>query len=595
MQRSRVRLPIVGLWQREFAGYNLQSFRRDLLAGITVGAVGLPLALAFGVASGADAAAGLVTAILAGIIIGGLGGAAYQISGPTGAMSAILIAISAQYGLVGVWVACVMAGIMLITLGLLRLGRYISFIPSPVITGFTSGIAIIIAVGQLDNVLGVTSEPAENALAKLWHYLTNPPAPDWHTLATAGIVIAVMLILPRFLKAVPASLVGIVLATLVAVGLGWQIPEIGAIPRTIILDNRLTLPAIPWGDLDNLLLPALSIAALGAIESLLCGSVGATMSGRPFSSNHELVAQGLGNILIPFFGGVPATAAIARTSVAIKSNAATRLTSIIHSLVLLLSALALAPLIGRIPLAALGGVLLVTAWRMNEWESIRFYWHAGLRSAMAAMLITMVATAALDLTQAIIIGVTISAIIYIRQSALSASVASEPVDAKKLRAQGYNIQESCPSVRVYYLTGPIFFGSVHTVLAAFNGAERYHTLVISMRGVPLIDAMGAKALTELVEKHEHHGGLVCFTGLQPAVRRTLTQTGLIALVGEEHIYWSAVEAIVELHTHRELHGCSFCDAQGASCLVLSAARARVGLNPPPPEGVGQGLPSPATD
>lgn len=595
MDSSRMRLPIVGIWQREFAGYNLESFRRDLLAGITVGAVGLPLALAFGVASGADAAAGLVTAILAGLIIGGLGGAAFQISGPTGAMSAILIAIAAQHGLAGVWVACVMAGIILVALGLFRLGRYISFIPSPVITGFTSGIAIIIAVGQLDNVLGVQTEGGENALARLWGYLTDPPTPDWHTLATAAIVIAVMVVLPRFLKAVPASLVGIVVATVAAAGLGWQIPVIGAIPRTIILDSRLTLDAIPWGAMGDLLLPAISIAALGAIESLLCGSVGATMSGKPFSSNQELVAQGLGNMLIPFFGGVPATAAIARTSVAIKSHAATRLTSIIHSLVLLLSALALAPLIGRIPLAALGGVLLVTAWRMNEWESIHFYWHAGLRHALAAMVVTMVATAALDLTQAIIIGVTISAIIYIRQSALSAGVASEPVDAKKLRAQGYNIQESCPTMRVYYLTGPIFFGSVHTVLAAFNDAERYHTLVISMRGVPLIDAMGAKALGELVEEHHGRGGQVCFTGLQPAVRRTLERTGLVELVGAEQIYWSAVEAIMALHERREIHGCSFCDSRGAGCSVLSAARARVGMNPPPAEDALPRVPSPASD
>ena len=584
MHITWARLPVLSLLQREFAGYSLDTLRRDLLAGITVGAVGLPLALAFGVASGADAAAGLVTAILASLIIGGLGGAAFQISGPTGAMSAILIAIAAQYGLAGVWVACALAGVMLVLLGLFRLGRYIQFIPAPVITGFTSGIAIIIAVGQLDNVLGVASEPEENALAKLWHYFTNPPTPDWRAVAVAGIVVVTMVLLPRFLKAVPASLVGIVLATLVATALSWDVATIGAIPRTILLDNRLTLGTIPWGELDNLLLPALSIAALGAIESLLCGSVGATMSGKPFDSNQELVAQGLGNLIIPFFGGVPATAAIARTSVAIKSGAATRLTSIIHSLALLLSALALAPLIGRVPLAALGGVLLVTAWRMNEWESIHFYWHSRLRHALIGMVVTMVATAALDLTQAIIIGVTISAIIYIRQSALSAAVASEPVDAARLRAQGYNIQVSCPTMRVYYLTGPIFFGSVHAVLAAFKDAAQYHTLVISMRGVPLIDAMGAKALRELVEEQQARGGLVCFTGMQPAVRTMAERVGLIELVGEEHIYWSGVEAIITLHERREIHGCSFCGAQGAGCQVLQAARERVHLNPPPDRG-----------
>jgi len=536
-------LPGAAFVRREFAGYGLAALRRDLLAGLTVGAVGLPLALAFGVASGADAAAGLVTAIIAGIVIGGLGGAAYQISGPTGAMSAILIAIAAQHGLPGVWVACVLAGAMLILLGLFRLGRYISFIPTPVITGFTSGIAVIIAVGQLDNILGVRTPAAENALAKLWGYLASPPAPDPRTLALAGLVVAVMVVLPRFFRAVPASLVGIVLASLLCASLGWDVPAIGAIPRTILLEQRLSLAAIPWSSLGDLLLPAVSIAALGAIESLLCGSVGATMSGKPFDSNQELVAQGLGNLVIPFFGGVPATAAIARTSVAIKSGAATRLTSVVHALVLLLSALALAPLIGRVPLAALGGVLLVTAWRMNEWETIYFYWHTRIKHALVGILVTMVATAALDLTQAILIGIAISAVIYIRQSALSTVVAREPVDPARLGAPAYEHADGDPSAHVYYLTGPLFFGSVHTVLEALKDAREFRTIVISMRGVPLVDAMGAKALREVVEEQRRRGGTVALSGVQPSVRAMLERTGLVALVGPENIFWSADQAL----------------------------------------------------
>ncbi|MBX0326379.1 SulP family inorganic anion transporter [Oscillochloris sp. ZM17-4] len=575
------RLGLPGMLRREFAGYNRALLQRDLLAGLTVGAVALPLALAFGVASGADAAAGLVTAILAGLIIGSLGGGSFQISGPTGAMSAILIVIAQGYGLSGVWVACVMAGALMLVLGLLRLGRYIAFIPSPVITGFTSGIALIIAVGQIDNVLGVKTEAAENTVAKLWGYIIHPPTPNWQSLAVAGIVMATMLLLPRITKTIPASLVGLILASLLATGLGWQVATIGSIPQTIILDNRLTLASVPWGSIGDLLSPAISIAALGAIESLLCGSVGATMTGKPFDSNTELIAQGIGNMIIPFFGGVPATAAIARTSVAIKSNGATRITSIVHAFALLLSALLLAPLIGQVPLAALGGVLMVTAWRMNEWETIHFYWHTKIKHALAGILVTMVATAALDLTQAILIGLTISAIIYIRQSAQSTAVASEPVDAAKLRAQGYNIEESCPSVHVYYLTGPLFFGSVHTVLESFASARQYHTLLISMRGVPLIDAMGAKALHELIEEHHTRGGVVAFTGLQPTVREMFARTGLTDLIGEEQIYWSAIEAIIQLHERREIQGCPHCDAQGDSCTVLRAAIARREINPPP--------------
>src|SRR5690242_5822738 len=234
------RLGLVAIWRREFAGYNAALLRRDLLAGITVGAVGLPLALAFGVASGADAAAGLVTAILAGLIIAGLGGASFQISGPTGAMSAVLIVLAQRYGLGGVWVACLLAGLFLVLLGVFRLGRYIAFIPSPVITGFTSGIALIIAIGQLDNFLGVKTPKIDNSLEKLLYYFTHLIVPDWHTLALAAIVMLTMAVLPRLSKSIPGSLVGLILASLVAALAGWQVPIIGEIPRTILLADRLT-------------------------------------------------------------------------------------------------------------------------------------------------------------------------------------------------------------------------------------------------------------------------------------------------------------------------------------------------------------------
>lgn len=579
------RIPLIPILRREFADYSGDKLRADVLAGLTTGAVALPLALAFGVASGADAPAGLVTAILAGLIIGGLGGAAYQISGPTGAMSAILIAISARYGIEGVWVATLMAGMMMIALGLARLGRYISFIPSPVIAGFTSGIALIIAIGQLDNVLGVQTPKAENTLEKLLHYFTHPLMPDWHTVLIAGTVIAVMLILPRFNKTIPASLVGIIVATVLSFSLGWNVPIIGDIPRTILLDHRLSWSQIPWEHLSDLLTPAVSIAALGAIESLLCGAVGSTMSGKPFDSNQELVAQGVGNLLIPFFGGVPATAAIARTSVAIKSGAVTRLTSIVHALLLLLSALALGPIIRYVPLAALGGVLLVTAWRMNEWESIHFFVNARLRHALAGFFITMLATAALDLTQAILIGIAISAVIYLRQSATSTVVTSAPINPQQLQVQGTPITATCPSIHVYYLTGPVFFGSVTTVLEAFETASDYHTIIISMRGVPLVDAMGIQALHQIVEEHHARGGEVIFTALQPNVLEMFRRTGLFDLVGARNIYWSSADAIIELHEKRLVAGCPRCHAHGESCQVLQMARARLSgqlENPPVP-------------
>jgi SulP family sulfate permease len=572
MQRASIRLPFMKIWRREFSGYNAALFRRDLLAGLTVGAVALPLALAFGVASGATAAAGMVTAILAGVVIAGLGGASYQISGPTGAMSAVLIVLSQRYGLAGIWVACLMAGGFMVLLGAFKLGRYIAFIPSPVIAGFTSGIALIIAIGQLDNVLGVTTPKVDSSLLKLVQYLTNPPIPDWHTLAIAGIVMLVMVVMPRLTKAVPGSLVGIAIASAVAIGLGWNVPRIGTIPQTLLLDERLTWSAIPWGQVPELLMPAISIAALGAIESLLCGAVGSNMTGEAIDSNQELIAQGVGNMAIPFFGGVPATAAIARTSVAIKSGGATRLTSIVHSAVLVASVFVLGPLISQLPLASLGGVLLMTAWRMNEWESLRFFARSRIRHALTGVLVTMIATVALDLTQAIMIGIAISAILYVRQSAISAGVQVAPLNPERLRQDGSRMPAPCPHVHVFYLTGPLFFGSVNTVLEAFKTTRDYRTLIISMRGVPMVDIMGAQALIQIVEEQHHHGGEVFFCSMQPSVRAMLERTGVLAMVGDDRIHWSAEQAIVAIHELHKATGCSHCLAHHDSLEPQQSAR-----------------------
>lgn len=559
------RLPLIAIWRDEFAGYRATTFRGDLLASLTVGAVGLPLALAFGAASGADAAAGLVTAILAGLLIGALGGGGFQMSGPTGAMSAVLVLLARQYGLGGIWVAGILAGFFMLLLGIFRLGRSVAFIPSPVITGFTSGIAIVIAVGQFDNVFGVTTPPADNTLAKLLGYFTHPVLPDWHALTVAGVVMGTMIVFPRINRTIPGSLVGIVFATLIACVLGWHLTAIGEIPRTILLDHRLTLSSIPWTHLGNLLVPAISIAALSAIESLLCGSVGATMSGQPFDSNQELIGQGIGNMLIPFFGGVPATAVIARTSVGIKSGSATRMTSIIHALTLLAITLLLAPLIQNIPLAALGGVLLVTTWHMNEWETLRFFTRTRLSHALIGFGVTMVATAALDLTKAILIGVAISALIYVRQSATSTTVTRRAVDPEKLQAQGYTMAAACPSMHVLYLTGPIFFGSVMTVLEAFQHAREYHGIIISMRGVSLVDAMGVQAFRQIVEEQHARGGGICFTALQPSVAAMFERTGLSETIGTDNIYWNLAQAIIALHEHRAIHACSHCHVSGEGC------------------------------
>ena len=392
--------------KQELSGYNTAKLMKDIMAGLTVCAVALPLALAFGVSSGATAAAGLVTAIIAGVVIAVLGGASFQISGPTGAMSAVLVGIVASYGLQGVFFACFAAGALLLLAGIFKLGRLISFIPMPVIMGFTSGIAIIIAMGQIDNFFGTASEGSSN-LAKIASYARLGFHPNLQAVLIGLLVVVVMIVWPKKWGArVPGSLVGIILATVVSALFRMDsIATVGDIPRTLMLADRLDLGSLNLDILKNLISPIVTIAALGMIESLLCGASASRMKNEPFNADQELIAQGVGNMLLPLFGGVPATAAIARTSVAVKSGQQTRLASVFHSVFLLASMFLLGGVMARLPLSALAGVLMVTAWRMNDWGGIRYIFRHKFKSGISQFLITMLATVVFDLTVALQLGV----------------------------------------------------------------------------------------------------------------------------------------------------------------------------------------------
>jgi len=546
-------LALFALWQREFRHYGRDDFRADLLAGLTVAAVALPLALAFGVASGADAAAGLVTAILAGFIIGSLGGAAFQISGPTGAMSAVLLVVAARHGMAGIWLAGVMAGVLILLMGVFKLGRLISFIPSPVIVGFTSGIAVIIALGQLPNVLGTAPGGGESAVAMLVGYFEHGVSVDVRALALAGVVALLMIVLPRFWPRLPSSLVGIVVAAVLAYVLGWNVASIGEIPRTILLDHRLTLGMISPSLVADVTGAAMSIAILGAVESLLCGAVASTMTGTRMDTRQELLAQGLGNIIIPFFGGVPATAAIARTSVNIKSGGRTRLVSIIHSIALLLAALVAAPLIAGVPLAALGGVLMVTAFRMNEWGTIRFFVNRRLWHAIAAMFATLLATVILDLTQAILLGIVVSAALFLQQIS-KIHVTNVAVDPERMTDQpDPSLPSSHQTTRVIYVTGPLFFASVATFKEELERVAASDHVILSLRGVPTLDHMGVEVIDEVIDRQRHGGGDVHLAAIQPGVLATLTQTGVLDRLGRERVHWGAEQAIHAAHLEQGTH------------------------------------------
>ncbi|HCS40323.1 MAG TPA: SulP family inorganic anion transporter [Anaerolineaceae bacterium] len=533
------------LYVSEFSGYNLHKLQQDLMAGLTVAAVALPLALAFGVVSGATASAGLVTAVIAGFFIGALSGAPFQISGPTGAMSAVLIVLAQKYGLNGIWVAGLMSGLFLTIIGILRLGRFIAFIPSPVITGFTSGIALIIFIGQIDNFLGVKTAAAESSVLKVVNYFKGGLVVDWHAIILAGIVIATMIFWPKKWNArFPSSLLGIILATGLNLLVKWPVNVIGEIPQSLMLAERLHIADIPWADLGQFLGPALTITALGAIESLLCGTVASNMTGTRLQANQELIGQGIGNMVIPFFGGVPATAAIARSSVGIKSGGQTRLVSVFHALGLLLSMFLLAPVMAKIPLAALAGVLMVTAYRMNEWESIRFMFKKSFKTAIIAFSITMLATVALDLTQAILIGSVIAVMLFINQIA-QIDIVIKDIDHGKLHDKGIDLKNKCEHVKVAYITGPLFFAAIGFFNEAFAKLEGEGTLILSMRGVSLIDTAGVEAIEKLYEKFHANGGEMMFAGTHDNAFHMLDRAGLVDKIGKDNFFWSSDQAILE--------------------------------------------------
>ncbi|MCI5905731.1 MAG: SulP family inorganic anion transporter [Oscillospiraceae bacterium] len=524
----------------EFKGYNGKSLSKDMLAGITVAAVALPLALAFGVSSGATAASGLITAIVAGVIIGLLSGGSYQISGPTGAMTAILLSLVAKYQLQGVFIASLMSGIILLICGLLKLGKIVSYLPLPVITGFTSGIAIIIAFGQINNFTGLTCS-GDSTISKTVSYFTTEQHFSLTTFIIGAAVVLFMALYPKKINQYfPSSLAAIILATACEFIFDFDVAQVGEIPKTVFLPDRLDLSAVTLEQVEGLIVPAISIAALGLIESLLCGASAGRMKNEKLDANQELIAQGIGNMVIPFFGGVPATAAIARTAVAIKAGGKTRLTSVFHAVVLLLSMFLLAPVISRIPLAALAGVLMMTAWRMNDWAVIRGIFSRKIKTQMAQYLITMAATVVFDLTIAILIGVLFSVVMFVlKVSDMQISVAD--VDPERMPGNAGNIEAGKTSV--VYITGPLYFGTSSQLEDKLSGIEDKETVIFSMRGVPFADASGVQVLQEFVSALAAKDITVLFTAIQPPVKEMFDRCGLTSDVGEERFFWSTDKAL----------------------------------------------------
>ncbi len=527
------------IFVNEFKGYNGKKFVGDIAAGITVGAVALPLALAFGAAS-VDAehaaigiAGGLITAIIAGIISGLLGGGSFQISGPTGAMAVVLgTIVSGKYGLTGMFLATFISGAILLLCGLLRFGRLVQFIPKPVVTGFTSGIALVIAIGQLGNAFGVTVK-GETTIDKVVCFIKNIGSTDVKALGLTLAVVAIMFLYPKKLsKYVPASLVSIIVITVAATLLKLEVHTIGSIPRSIINSEVLDIRNVDLDMTKSVIGYAITISLLGMIESLLCGTCAAAMKKEKFDSNVELIAQGLANMTVPFFGGVPSTAAIARTSVAIKSGGNTRLTSVFQSVFLVLCMFILAPVIGMVPYPALAGVLIVTAIKMNDFKTIGFYFKNKLLEPLLLCFVTMIATVLLDLTYAILIGVALSMIIMIKNLAsINVTVEEETLIEKK-------------DCAVVYSVGAYFFANGRELLKAIEKTPRnYDCYIFSFRGVVFVDLSAEQDILEAVEYLKSKNAEFCFVGINDTVMRSLEKVGFPEKVGKEHIYANLEEYV----------------------------------------------------
>lgn len=535
----------LSLLKDEFNGYGPKSLVSDIMAGLTVCAVALPLALAFGVSCGADAAAGLITAIIAGLVISALSGASFQISGPTGAMTAVLITIIAKDGgdLSGVFLVGLLAGAMMLIAGIFKLGKLVNLIPKPVISGFTSGIAVIIALGQIDNFFAVTSQ-GDSAIQKLLSYGELGFSPDLTSVGIGLLVMAIMILWPSKLnQKVPASLIGIIIAAIVAAIFFPDIATVGEIPKTLLLDRRLSFSTITLANIENYIGPAFTIAVLGMIESLLCGASASAMTKGRFDADIELVGQGIGNMIIPFFGGVPATAAIARTSVAIKSGSQTRLTGVFHAVFLLLSMFLLGGVMSRLPMAALAGVLMMTAWRMNEWHEIKQIFNRKFKSEMAQFLITLVATVVFDLTIAIVVGILFSLVAFISRI-LEIHLDYSMVDRKRMPGIDMEkVGETC----VVYITGAVFFANTQTVEEYIKTLPESETVIFSVRGVSVIDPDAAQSLLAIAAEYKEKGIKFLICGLNHNVEKVLERASALDIIGTENFYWSVDRALLEMH------------------------------------------------
>jgi SulP family sulfate permease len=540
---------MIAILQAKAAGLLTRSqIGNNVLAGVVVGIVALPLAMAFAIASGARPEQGLYTAIVAALLTSIFGGTRVQISGPTGAFIAVLSIITAQHGIAGLQIATLMAGVILLVFGFARLGAVIKYIPDPVIAGFTAGIGVIIFVGQWKDFLGLS--PAPSGLRfhqKLWSLIEAWPTINPATAGLALLALAILTLGARYLRRIPAPLVALIVVTAVQAvfhfkGVATIGSAFGGIPRTL---PAFSIPSLDLARVLSLVGPAFTIALLGAIESLLSAVVADGMAGTRHDSNQELIGQGIANIVAPLFGGFAATGAIARTATNIRNGATSPLAGIVHSVFLVLVILLLAPLASAIPLCCLSAVLFVVAWNMSELPHVVRLLRGAPKVDAGILLLTFFLTVFVDLVVAVNVGVILAALFFMRRMADSVNVEQQIEVLPGAAPAGTPALPANSGVLIYSIEGPFFFGAAEKLEQTLRHIQRRTTtLILRMGNVPFVDATGIFAIEEIITDFKRHGALVLLVEVRPNVRYKLDRGGVIAHIGPENVIDSLEQALV---------------------------------------------------
>ncbi|MBB6446949.1 SulP family inorganic anion transporter [Bacillus benzoevorans] len=546
-----------------FRGYSWKGLQKDLISGIIVGIIAIPLGMAFAIASGVKPEYGIYTTIIAGIFISLFGGSKFQIGGPTGAFIPILFGIVMSYGYENLLVAGFMAGIILVLMGVFKLGSLIKYIPRPVTIGFTTGIAITIFTGQITNFLGLTGvENKESFISKMAEIFRHLYTINMYSVITAVICLVIILVTTKLLPKVPGSLLGLIVSTVIAASFfPGEVATIGSaygeIPNSL---PKLSFPDIDLATMKNLIGPAFVIALLGGIESLLSAVVADGMTNSRHNSNKELIGQGIANIVTPLFGGIPATGAIARTATNIKSGAVSPISGVIHGIAVLLVLMIFAPFASHIPLASLAPVLMIVAWNMSE-RHVFSYILITRTSDSVVLVVTFLLTVFVDLTTAVEVGLLLAVLLFTKRM-IDVQVIAKAlpnVTSKKVETQIVQEGHDCPQITIYNVEGPLFFGVAQnfqqTILASIKHKPK--VLLLRMSRVPFIDVTGESHLSSIVRDFSKHG-TVLISGLNSQPKEILKKTGLYDIIGEEHFYEHTGDALKDALARIEQTKCIGC-------------------------------------